>query len=146
MKVRSVYQLADIGEILLDGKIVNFVTPADALMYGVGMLHQDPLDGPSLAVLENFILGRPGGLRPDRKAASAALSAYAERLGFVLNPDAYIDSLTIGERQQLEIVRLLSLGAHILILDEPTTGISAEQKDTLFRSLKRLAKEQGMIV
>jgi simple sugar transport system ATP-binding protein len=110
------------------------------------MLHQDPLDVPSLTVLENFILGRREGLLPNWRAARASLAKHAASLGFTLNPDSYVDMLTIGERQQLEIVRLLSLGARVLILDEPTTGISAEQKETLFASLRRLTKNDGMTI
>jgi ABC-type uncharacterized transport system ATPase subunit len=146
MKILSGYQPADSGRIGIDGQAVSFVTPADALTYGIGMLHQDPLDVPPLTVLENFMLGRREGILPNRRTAKAALSQYATALGFNLNPDSYVDSLTIGERQQLEIVRLLSLGAHMLILDEPTTGISAEQKDTLFASLRRLAQNGGMTI
>jgi general nucleoside transport system ATP-binding protein len=51
-----------------------------------------------------------------------------EQFGFSLDPEAYVDTLTVGERQQLEILRLLWLGARVLILDEPTTGISIQQK------------------
>ena len=67
-------------------------------------------------------------------------------LGFDLDPDTSIDSLSIAQRQQLEIVRLLALDVKALILDEPTTGISAEQKDTLFKALRRLAHDEGLIV
>jgi simple sugar transport system ATP-binding protein len=146
MKILSGYQPADSGLIALDGTPTTFGSPADALRCGIGMLHQDPLDVAVLTVLENFMLGRPDGLIPDRKGARAALLDQCQRLGFALTPDAYIDSLTIGERQQLEIVRLLSLGAKVIILDEPTTGISTEQKDMLFGALKRLAKRQKMTV
>ncbi len=146
MKILSGYQPADSGDIVLDGQRVSFESPADALAYGIGMLHQDPLDVPVLTVLENFMLGRREGLMPNRRSARAALSKYAGHLGFSLNPDVYVDSMTIGERQQLEIVRLLSQGAHVLILDEPTTGISADQKHTLFRSLQRLAADEGMTI
>jgi simple sugar transport system ATP-binding protein len=146
MKILSGYQPPDSGRILLDGNPVTFKTPADALAVGIGMLHQDPLDVPTLTVLENFMLGRAEGLMPKRKAARNALLTQAARLGFKFNPDVYVDGLTIGERQQLEIVRLLSLGARVLILDEPTTGISAEQKATLFESLKRLAADEGLTV
>jgi simple sugar transport system ATP-binding protein len=146
MKILSGYQPPDSGEILIDGQAVTFETPADALRCGIGMLHQDPLDVPNLTVLDNFMLGRREGLLPKRKAAREALETHAARLGFQLDPFRYVDSLTIGERQQLEIVRLLSLGARLLILDEPTTGISAEQKHTLFSSLKRLAAQEGMTI
>jgi simple sugar transport system ATP-binding protein len=146
MKILSGYQPPDSGTILMDGQATAFQTPADALARGVGMLHQDPLDVPNLTILDNFMLGRREGLLPKRKAAREALAVQAARLGFALDPFRYVDSLTIGERQQLEIVRLLSLGARLLILDEPTTGISAEQKQTLFSSLKHLAAEEGMTV
>ncbi|CAG0955427.1 MAG: ATP-binding cassette domain-containing protein [Anaerolinea sp.] len=146
MKILSGYQPADSGRILLDGQEVRFATPADALITGIGMLHQDPLDVPNLTALENFMLGKHEGLLPKRRTALTAFREVGQRLGFDLNPDAYIDSLTIGERQQLEIVRLLSMGARVLILDEPTTGISAAQKETLFNSLKHLAHEQGVTV
>jgi energy-coupling factor transporter ATP-binding protein EcfA2 len=65
---------------------------------------------------------------------------------FSIDPDAYVDSLTVGERQQLEILRLLWLGAQVLILDEPTTGISAPQKIKLFATLHRLAQEGKTII
>ncbi len=86
-----------------------------------------------------------GSLFPDRKAVARDIHDLAVQFDFFLDPDAYVDSLTVGERQQLEILRLLWLGAHVLILDEPTTGISASQKDKLFATLRKLA-EQGMTV
>jgi simple sugar transport system ATP-binding protein len=146
MKILSGYQPADSGRILLNGNPASFRSPADALAMGIGMLHQDPLDVASLTVLDNFMLGRHEGLMPHHRAARTPLASQAGRLGFALNPDAYVDGLTIGERQQLEIVRLLSLGARVLILDEPTTGISADQKTALFNSLKQLAARDDMTI
>src|SRR5579859_4652346 len=97
MKILSGYQPPDSGVISIDRKAVRFETPADALDFGIGMLHQDPLDVPSLTVLENFVLGGNSGLLPDWNAARTALANVAGGLGFSLNPDSYIDSLTIGE-------------------------------------------------
>ena len=68
-----------------------------------------------------------------------------EEYGFAIDLDDYIDTLTIGERQQLEILRLLWLGVSVLILDEPTTGISALQKEKLFATLHTLT-EQGKTI
>ena len=68
-----------------------------------------------------------------------------ERFGFDLDPGSLVRTLTVGERQQLEIVRLLWLGARVLVLDEPTTGISAPQRVKLFETLRALAAE-GMSV
>jgi simple sugar transport system ATP-binding protein len=145
MKVLSGFIQADSGEILLDSRPVVIHSPADAIRYGVGMLHQDPLDFPPMRVIDNFLLGRPGGLFPDQRAAVRDFRALAAQFGFSLDPDAYIDALTVGERQQLEILRLLWLGARLLILDEPTTGISASQKEKLFATLRKLVG-QGMTV
>ena len=146
MKILSGYQPPDSGLIRVDSQPVNLRNPADALRQGIGMLHQDPLDVPTLTVLDDFIMGRPVGLVPDRRQARHILKDFASQLGFNFDPDGYIDRLTIGERQQLEIVRLLSLGAQVLILDEPTTGISELQKSVLFQALKHLARDEGRTV
>lgn len=145
MKILSGYIQLDSGEILLDGKGVTITSPADAIGLGVGMLHQDPLDFPPMRLIDNILVGRPGSLFPDRKRAEREIRDLADRFGFSFDPEEYVDSLTVGERQQLEILRLLWLGARVLILDEPTTGISASQKDKLFATLVKLAK-QGMTV
>ncbi len=145
MKVLSGFIHRDGGEILLDGKSVEFKSPAEAIRAGVGMLHQDPLDFPPLRVLDNFLLGREDGFLQDRSKALADLKKYSAQFGFDIAPDALVSALTVGERQQLEIMRLLSLGAKILIFDEPTTGISLPQKIKLFETLRLLAK-QGMTV
>ncbi len=145
MKILSGFILPDSGDILLDGKRTVIHSPADAIAHGIGMLHQDPLDFPPLKVLDNFILGRSGGLLPDRRKAARELRALAGQFDFGLDPDAYVDTLTVGERQQLEILRLLWFGARVLILDEPTTGISQPQKEKLFATLKKLAA-QGMTI
>ena len=145
MKILSGFQRADRGDILLDGKKAVILSPADAIRHGIGMLHQDPLDFPPLKLIDNFILGREGSLFPDRRAAAREFRQLAEQFDFSLDPEAYVDTLTVGERQQLEILRLLWLGAHVLILDEPTTGISLPQKDKLFATLKKLAA-QGMTI
>jgi ABC-type uncharacterized transport system ATPase subunit len=145
MKVLSGFIRADRGEIRLDGRPVVIHSPSDAIRHGVGMLHQDPLDFPPMRVIDNFILGRKGSLFPGRAAARRDFRRLAEQFGFALDPDAYVDALTVGERQQLEILRLLWLGARVLIFDEPTTGISAAQKEKLFAALRLLA-EQGRTV
>ena len=146
MKILSGYQPPTGGEILLDDQPVRFHSPADALAKGVGMLYQDPLDMPPFRVIDNYLLGRDSRLRLDYKAARAELAGLAARYGFAIDPNATIDSLSMGERQQLELVRLLAGGAQVLILDEPTTGISAEQKEVLFESMHKMTREEGKTV
>ena len=146
MKIMAGYQPADSGQVMVDGEAVVLSAPTDAIAHGIGMLYQDPLDFPPFTVLENFIAGRPNRFFPDAEAARRQLLALVEHFDFQLDPDAYIDALTIGERQQLEILRLLSLNVKVLVLDEPTTGISAEQKTALFNVLKALARDDGLTI
>ncbi len=146
MKIMSGYQSADSGQIVIDGSPIALTTPTDAIAHGIGMLYQDPLDYPPFSVLENFIAGRPGDFLPDTAEARQVFNELTARFGFDLDPDTYVDMLTIGERQQLEILRLLSLDVRVLILDEPTTGISAEQKTALFNVLKALVHDEAMTV
>lgn len=147
MKILSGYQPADSGEIWLDGKHVAYHGPQEALAHGIGMLQQDPLDVGAFTVLENFIYGQND--RTSQKKARPLplqqLSDLSAQFGFSLPPDMPVDELSIAQRQQMEMVRLLALGVRALILDEPTTGISADQKDMLFATLRRLAQE-GMTI
>lgn len=145
MKILSGFYTADSGEIILDGRRLDIRGPGDAIEAGIGMLHQDPLVFLPFTALDSFIAGSPGGLILDRKQARKEMMELAERFGFDLDPDATAREFTVGARQQLEIIRLLWLGARVLILDEPTTGISATQRVRLFETLKQLAAE-GMSV
>ena len=145
MKILSGYQAPDSGEILLDDRTHRFRSPSEALAAGVGMLYQDPLDVPPFDVAENFRLGKPG-LRLRTRTAQREIQALCHSYKFELDARAHIDELSLGERQQLELVRLLAGGAELLILDEPTTGISAKQKEILFNSIRKLAAEEGKTV
>ena len=146
MKCLSGYQVPDGGTIKVDGRPVSFASPDEAIRRGIGMLHQDPLDFPQMQVLDNFLLAFDRRMVPDRRRGRAMLRELGTRFQFDLDPDAEVTSLTIGERQQLEMLRLLALGAQLIILDEPTTGISAPQKAKLFATLRRLADEEGRSV
>jgi general nucleoside transport system ATP-binding protein len=146
MKILSGFIHADQGEILLNDKPVVINSPADAIKYGIGMLHQDPLDFPPMSVIDNFLIGQTGGLFPNRRRAHRDIKRLQKQFDFNIHPYAYIDTLTVGERQQIEILRLLWLGAQVLILDEPTTGISAIQKEKLFAALRKLAEQNKTII
>jgi simple sugar transport system ATP-binding protein len=146
MKIFSGLYQADSGEIYLNKKKVTISSPADSVRLGIGMLHQDPLDFPPMKVIDNFIIGSNVGTFPDRKKVLKEFETLQKQFNFSISPDAYIEKLTVGERQQLEIMRLLWLGAEVLILDEPTTGISALQKQQLFATVRKLSKHGKSVV
>jgi ABC-type uncharacterized transport system ATPase subunit len=110
------------------------------------MLYQDPLDFPPLTVLENFMLGQTRGVADQRRYWKEKFEPLNAHFNFNLKADQQVQTLTIGERQQLEILRLLALGISTLILDEPTTGISSLQKETLFAALRKLAAEGKTVI
>jgi simple sugar transport system ATP-binding protein len=145
MKILSGFYVADAGEIFLEGGRIELGSPRAAVEAGIGMLHQDPLVFMPMSVLDNVLLARPGPLRLDRRRARRELTEWRDFFGFAFDVDAPARTLSVGERQQVEITRLLWMGAGVLILDEPTTGISADQRDLLFATLRKLAAE-GMSV
>lgn len=143
MRILAGHTIPDQGSIIIDGRDAGRLTPQKALDYGIGMLYQDPLDFPAMKVWENFSLG---GLKRSRTEALARLNELAEPLQFQFNPDEKVGEITVGERQQLELLRLLDAGVKTLILDEPTTGISLPQKVKLFQNIKKLAAEKDRII
>jgi ABC-type uncharacterized transport system ATPase subunit len=146
MKVLAGFTVKTAGTILLNGRPVEYDHPAQATRLGIGMLYQDPLDFPSLTVLENFMMGLDRGFITREEIYRRGLREMADHFGFHLDPDTPVAGFTVGERQQLELVRLLALGVEVLILDEPTTGISSLQKQTLFSALRKLAGEGKTIL
>ncbi|MEF3697923.1 ATP-binding cassette domain-containing protein, partial [Desulfolutivibrio sp.] len=143
MRVLAGHVMCDGGFLEVDGVRHVGLTPAGAMALGIGMLSQDPLDFPPLPAWENFTLG---GRPRTRRQARDRLMELSENLGFSLRPDDPVERFTVAERQQLELTRLIDADVRLLILDEPTTGISPEQKDILFRILRDFAANQGRIV
>jgi simple sugar transport system ATP-binding protein len=141
MKILSGFTARTSGSIVVDGRPADYRSTAEAFRFGIGMLYQDPLDFPQMTIVDNFALGQAGTVSLRWEAFKARFQKLADSFHFHLNPDAPVNSLTVGERQQLELLRLLSSGIQVLILDEPTTGISSAQKELLYTALRRLAGE-----
>lgn len=146
MKILAGYVPKTSGTILLNKKRVEYDGPGQATQCGIGMLYQDPFDFPQLSVIENFMMGNKQGVFQKETFHRRQLKELSDNLGFQLNPDASVQSLTVGERHQLELVRLMALGVEVLILDEPTTGISSLQKRVLFQALRKLADQKKTIL
>lgn len=146
MKILAGYARKTGGAILLDGREVEYKGPLLATHLGIGMLYQDPLDFLSMTVLENFMMGRTRGLISKEGLHRKRLLKLSESFGFDMAPHRPVRELTVGERQQLELLRLLALGVDVLILDEPTTGISSLQREVLFEALRKLASQKKTIL
>jgi len=145
MKILTGYLSRTQGRILLDGREMAEADPATAARAGIGMLYQEPQDFPPLTVLENFMVGRDAEPDSDRDRQRQRLNDLAGGLHFQLDPALKLEKLTVGERQQLELLRLLGRGVQVLILDEPTTGISDRQKERLFGALHQI-RDQGRTI
>ena len=140
---------ADAGEILLDGEPVRFHSAADAVAAGIGMVHQHFMLVPVFTVAESVCLGyeptRAAGLI-DRARARALVDETSARFGFDIDPDALVEDLPVGVQQQVEIVKALSRGAKILVLDEPTAVLTPQETDELMHVMKELAAAGTSIV
>jgi len=134
----------DAGSLMVDGRPFSRLRPKEAAGIGIGLLPQDPLDFPPLAVWENFALG--GGRTLRRREARDRLAAMCRQLGFALPPDVPVSRLTVAERHALELARLCDRNVRLLVLDEPTTGISPAQKETLFAALRAFVADGDRLV
>lgn len=143
MKILTGFQARSGGTIRIHGVPRRLATPAEARQLGIGMLYQEPLDFPQLTVLENFIGGSPHYSPAEHRAELASL---CNQFNFHIEPHHRVEQLTVGERQQLELLRLIRNKVEILILDEPTTGISTRQQEQLFLALNCLRDEGKAIL
>ncbi len=137
----------DEGKILVRGKPVKIGSPADALHLGIGMVHQHFKLIPPHTVVENVILGlKSPRFKLDVGRAAHEISDLASRYGWKINPFARIWQLSAGEKQMVEILKVLYHGADILILDEPTSVLTPQETRGLFESLKKMREEGKGIV
>ena len=147
MKILYGMTKPDSGSIEIFNEIVTMSSPKDSITLGIGMVHQHFMLAKNLTVLENIILGidRPSlknlGLKKYKKAIEEVMSNYS--LDIDLN--MYVEDLSVGEKQRVEIIKVLFRGAKILILDEPTAVLVPQEVDELFNNLKNL-RENGVTI
>jgi len=147
MKILYGMQRPDSGEIFVNGKQVNFKNPNEAIVAGIGMVHQHFMLADNFTVLENIILGSEPkqSVQIDFDAARKKISEMATTYGLDIDPDELVENLGVGQRQRVEILKVLYRGASILIFDEPTAVLVPQEVDDLFGALRGL-REQGMSV
>ncbi len=143
MKMAAGVAAPTAGRVLVDGALLTPATPAEAIRRGIGMVHQHFMLIGAFPAIENVILGsepvRAGG-RLDLDSARSRAEAIMESAGLRVPLDALTDTLTVGERQRLEILRVLYRGAKALLLDEPTAVLSPLEADELYATLRALAE------
>lgn len=148
MKVLFGLEKPDEGRILLDGKEIRIENPLKALEYGIGMVHQHFMLVGSLTVAENMVLGMEPkqGLLFDYKEAVRLTNEIAGRFRLPVDAKARVNDISVGQKQRVEILKILLRGARILLLDEPTAVLTPQETRELFIRLKELKKEGYTIV
>ncbi len=139
---------ADAGELVLDGRIVDFRSPADALRAGVAMVHQELALCPDLSIAENLHLGRVpsfAGFVARGRLRERTKRALGE-LGLELDPDRPLGELSIAERQLVSIAAAIERGAHVLIFDEATSALSEVESARLRERVRELAKRGTTVI
>jgi general nucleoside transport system ATP-binding protein len=133
----------DEGTISIDGRETTFHSPSDAIAAGIGMVHQHFMLADNLTVLENVVLGDEPTTagRLDFSAARRKIRDISSSYGLGVEPDKLVEDLGVGDRQRVEILKVLYRGARTIILDEPTAVLVPQEVDELFDSLKELTSE-----
>ncbi len=147
MHIAYGFYRADEGEIVVDGKPLNFKTPQEAIAAGIGMVHQHFMLVEPMTVTENIVLGaEPGSpVALDIHAASNRVKALSAEFHLDIPPDAVAGDLSVGQQQRVELLKALYRDARILILDEPTAVLTPPEVGEFFNILRRM-KEQGKTV
>ena len=137
----------DEGTILIDGRPMAFRSPRDAIAAGLGMVHQHFALVDSMSVTENILIGldRPR-FRLDLRRKDAEIAELAEANGLRVHPGAKLWQLSVGERQRVEILKVLYRGARVLIMDEPTAVLAPQEIDDLFHTLRSMTAAGRSIV
>ena len=147
MSILYGYYKADSGQLLIDGEPRLIRTSHEAIALGIGMVHQHFMLVENMTVLDNVMLGSEGGFRlaAQRSTVEAKLREICARYRLDVDPLAKIEDLSVGAQQRVEILKQIYRSANILILDEPTAVLTAQETASLFEIL-RLFKEQGKTI
>lgn len=148
MKIIAGVERPTLGRIVLDGETVSFDSPADAQAHGIGMIFQELNLFSNMSVAENIFATREikrGLLGIDHKAQVEKANAFLDRLDAGISAETMVEDLPIGQQQLVEIAKAMSLNARILIMDEPTSALSAAEVEILFKVIAEL-KAQGVAI
>jgi general nucleoside transport system ATP-binding protein len=136
------------GEIIVDGKSVSFKSSLDAIEHKIGMVHQNFMLVPSFTVAANVVLGNEpikNGLI-DKDQVLKVTKELSDQFGLFVQPDAIVDSVNVGQRQRVEILKTLYRKAEILILDEPTAVLTPQETQDLFKAIRTLVQQGKTVI
>lgn len=137
----------DKGHIFINGKAVKYKSPGNALKAGIGMVHQRFSLVEKLSVIENIILGDPRNrFILNNKDIKKGIEYYQKLFDFHFDPDMAVENFPVGSRQKIEIIKMLIRNVSILILDEPTSVLTAQESEQLMITLKKIAKEGKTVI
>jgi general nucleoside transport system ATP-binding protein len=148
MKVLYGFHRADAGEIRIDGKAISIASPRDAMANGIGMVFQQFSLVPALSILENLLAAYPGApwIQCRGRAGVTAALDWLKRLAPNLDAERRVRDLAIGERQLVELAKMLNLNARVVILDEPTSVLTPGETERLYGFIRALAAEGKAVV
>ncbi|MBF4691830.1 ABC transporter ATP-binding protein [Fusibacter ferrireducens] len=136
----------DSGSIFIHGKEVKFNSPKDAINQKIGMIHQHYKLVEVQSAKANIILGQAGSLFVNEKKISSEIKAISTNYGIPIDPDKKVYNMSIGEKQSVEILKVLYQGADILIMDEPTAVLTPQETEKLFKIIRNMAKEGCAVI
>lgn len=138
--------MPDEGHIEVAGKRMAFSSSRQAIAAGIGMVYQHFMLVEDMSVAENVLLGQEGGFVLDPKAMRALVAELAARFGLAIDPAARVGDLSMGERQRVEILKLLHRKSQVLIFDEPTAVLTPGETEALFEALRNMSAQGKAIV
>jgi simple sugar transport system ATP-binding protein len=147
MRIAYGFYTADSGDILVEGNVREIRAPRDAIALGIGMVHQHFMLVRPMTVTENIVLGaEPGSaMSLDLRKAAASIRALSEEFKLAVDPNAAVETLSVGQQQRVELLKALYRRAKLLILDEPTAVLTPQEVDEFFGILRRM-RDQGKTV
>ena len=146
MKVLYGYHVADAGDILIDGREVRIASPRDAIAHGIGMVFQQFSLIPALSVRENLLLAYPGAPAWHRNGNTRKVLALLNEFAPGIGAEDRVADLSVGQKQQVELVKVLNLDARLIILDEPTSVLAPAEVQRLHAVVRKLAATGRSVV
>ena len=146
MSILAGHYLPDSGEILIDGQHRTLRSTKDAIMAGIGMVYQHFMLVEAMTVAENVFLGQEPGFFLSPRAMQEQVRVLGQGFGLDVDPAARVADLSMGEKQRVEILKLLQRKSRILIFDEPTAVLTPQEAEQLFGALRSMAAQGKAIV